>query len=414
MLSTFLQFRVFDDSGRRCHLDDIAVGLLEGDYPAVTHFLYRNSEREKIMLPWHAVTGIEWRHARINVKNFGAAKSVTDDSSPQEVLLKRDVLDALVLDLNRRLATRANDLLLEEENGKLLLKGADTSSLAILRRLSHRVFGSGPSRSPCDWKYIEFLRGAPHAVRNGAGYHMRIKRLPPGDIAGLCSSLPYLHAAELLTLLPDAVAAETLAAMMPDRQVQVFGELEDEQAVHLLARMKANDAVNLLRRLTVGSTTSLLKRLPKARSDKLVDLLRYPEATVGGIMTNDMVVLALDQTIREARLRLHERLKQTDFTHFLYVVESEASPVLRGTTSLPDLIVADDKRRLDEIMNIYVTTLDPLEPADSGAYRVLNSHLAAMPVIGREKQLLGIVTVDAAVMQVAPQSWTAQAPKIFS
>jgi magnesium transporter len=276
------------------------------------------------------------------------------------------------------------------------------------------LFGNGPSRAPYDWKYIEFLRGDPHAVGRGAGYHMRIKRLPSGDIAGLCSSLPYLHAAELLTLLPDAVAADTLAAMAADRQVQVFGELEDEQAVGLLARIKANDAVNLLRRLTVESTKRFLKRLPKARSEKLVELLRYPEATVGGIMTNDMVVLALDQTVREARLRLRERLKQTDFTHFLYVVESEANLLLRGTTSLQDLIVADDERRLHEIMNIYITTLDPLEPADVGAYRVLNSHLAAMPVIGREKQLLGIVTVDAAVMQVAPQSWTVQAPKIFS
>lgn len=414
VLSIFLQFRVFDDSGRRYNLDDIAVGLLESDYPAVTHLLYRNSQGEKMMLSWHAVTSIDWHHARINVNNFGAAQSVTDESSLQEVLLKRDVLDALVLDLNKRLATRANDLLLEEENGQLLLKGAETSSLAILRRLSRRLFGSGPSRSPCDWKYIEFLRGDPRAVRNGAGYHKRIKRLPPGEIAGLSSSLPYLHAAELLILLPDAVAADTLAAMMPERQVQVFGELEDEQAVRLLARMKANDAVSLLRRLTVESTKSLLKRLPKARSDKLVDLLRYPEATVGGIMSNDMVVLALDQTIREARLRLRERLKQTDFTHFLYVVENEASLMLQGTTSLQDLIVADDERRLEEIMNIYVTTLDPLGSADSGAYTVLTSHLAAMPVIGREKQLLGIVTVDAAVMRVAPQSWTTQAPKIFS
>jgi magnesium transporter len=194
----------------------------------------------------------------------------------------------------------------------------------------------------------------------------------------------------------------------------VLGEIEDDQAVRLLARMKANDAANLLRRLTVDSTKSFLKRLPKARGDKLVELLRYPEATVGGMMTNDMVVLPLDQTIREARLRLRERLRQTDFTHFLYVVESEASRLLRGTTTLQDLIVADDERTLHEIMNSYVTTLNPLEPADSGAYRVLNSHLAAMPVIGREKQLLGVVTVDAAVMQVAPQSWTTQAPKIFS
>jgi magnesium transporter len=414
MLSKLRYFCLLDDGGGRHALADIAVALLKRDYPTVTQFLYRNSAGEQMMLPWHVVKGIDWRHAQINVSSFDSAQSVTEESLRREVLLGRDVIDALVLDLHNRRVTRANDLWLEEENGKLLLKAADTSSLAILRRLSRGLFGSGPSHATYDWKYIEFLRGDPHAVRNGAGYHMRIKRLPPGDIAGLCSSLPYPHAAELLTLLPDAVAADTLAAMMPDRQVQVFGELEDEQSIRLLARMRANDAANLLRRLTVESTKSFLKRLPKARSEKLVDLLRYPEATVGGIMSNDMVTLTLDQTIREALLRLRERLKQTDFTHFLYVVESEASRLLRGTTSLQDLIVADDDRRLHEIMNIYVTTLDPLEPADAGAYRVLNSHLAAMPVMGREKQLLGIVTVDAAVMQVAPQSWTVQAPKIFS
>jgi magnesium transporter len=414
LLSTFLQFRVCDDGEGRYDLDDIAIALLESDYPTVTHFVYRNSERQHMMLPWHAVMSIDWPHSRIHVKNFAAAQPVTDGSLRQEVLLKRDVLDALVLDLFKRVATRANDLLLEEENGKLLLKAADTSSLAVLRRLSRRVFGRRPNRALCDWKYIEFLRGNPHAVRNGAGYHMRIKRLPPGEIAGLSSSLPYLHAAELLTLLPDEIAADTLTAMLPDRQVQVFGELEDEQAVRLLARMRANDAANLLRRLTVESTKSFLKRLPKARSEKLVELLRYPEETVGGIMTNDMVTLTLDQTVREALLRLRDHLKQTDFTHFLYVIESEASRLLRGTTTLQELIVADDESKVNEIMNIYVMTLNPLEPADAGAYRVLNSHLAAMPVIGREKQLLGIVTVDAAVMQVAPQSWTVQAPKIFS
>jgi hypothetical protein len=291
MLSKLRYFRLLDDGGRRHALADIAVALLKSDYPAVTQFLYRNSEGEQMMLPWHAVKCIDWRHAQINISSFDSAQSVTEKSLRREVLLQRDVIDALVLDLHNRRATRANDLWLEEENGKLLLKAADTSSLAILRRLSRGLFSRGPSRAPYDWKYIEFLRGDPHAVRNGAGYHMRIKRLPPGEIAGLSSSLPYLHAAELLTLLPDAVAADTLAVMMPDRQVQVFGELEDEQAVRLLAKMRANDAANLLRRLTVESTKNFLERLPKARSEKLLDLLRYPEATVGGIMSNDMVTL---------------------------------------------------------------------------------------------------------------------------
>ena len=251
MLSKLWYFRLLDDGGRRYALADIAIALLKSDYPVVTDLLYRNSDGEQMMLPWDAVKGIDWHHAQINVNSFDSAQSVTEESLRSVVLLTRDVIDALVLDLHNRRATRANDLWLKEENGKLLLKAADTSLLAILRRLSRGLFGGGPSRAAYDWKYIEFLRGDPHAVKTGAGYHMRIKRLPPGEIAGLCGSLPYLHAAELLTLLPDEIAADTLTAMLAERQVQVFGELEDEQAIRLLARMRANDAANLLRRLRV-------------------------------------------------------------------------------------------------------------------------------------------------------------------
>ncbi|MBV9958205.1 MAG: magnesium transporter, partial [Acidobacteria bacterium] len=59
-------------------------------------------------------------------------------------------------------------------------------------------------------------------------------------------------------------------------------------------------------------------------------------------------------------------------------------------------------------------TLSPLDPARAASYKLLNSHLAAMPVTGREGKLLGLLTVDAAVAQVAPRNWTSQAPRIFS
>ena len=45
---------------------------------------------------------------------------------------------------------------------------------------------------------------------------------------------------------------------------------------------------------------------------------------------------------------------------------------------------------------------------------MIDSHLAALPVVGEEGQLLGVVTVDAAVAQVAPRSWNEQAPRVFS
>ena len=79
------------------------------------------------------------------------------------------------------------------------------------------------------------------------------------------------------------------------------------------------------------------------RGDALVELLRYPQDTVGGIMTNDVVTLNANLTIREARLTLRDRLRQADFTHFIYVVENDATLVLHGMTRLRDLVVAEDE-----------------------------------------------------------------------
>jgi hypothetical protein len=37
-----------------------------------------------------------------------------------------------------------------------------------------------------------------------------------------------------------------------------------------------------------------------------------------------------------------------------------------------------------------------------------------VPVVGEDGRLLGAVTVDAAMAQLAPPSWVAQAPRVFS
>ena len=107
-------------------------------------------------------------------------------------------------------------------------------------------------------------------------------------------------------------------------------------------------------------------------------------------------------------------LKDPDFVFLIYIVADEESRRLRGLISIRNLITADDDKRLEEIMDPYLTTLDPLAAAGEAAYRVIDSHMAALPVVGEEGQLLGVVTVDAAVAQVAPPSWSTQAPRVFS
>ena len=426
MLSILRRFALQDGRGQRARVVDFVLGSLDDDHPAVTGLRFRHpTDGREWALAWDRLKSIDWPGQRFHVASFDEAGPVpeTADSAQSpakgvaEVLLRRDILDALVLDLENRRATRANDLELhfEDEDRSLRLVGVDFSVVAVLRRLSRGRVGRRLVRSKIhDWKYVEFLRGDPAAVGAGAGYQRRITRLPAGEIARLVDALPYLHAAELLTLLPDPLAADTLEAMSAQRQLQVFEELSQDQGCALLALMAPDLAADLVGRLHTEDARKFLDCLGPEHSARIVELLRYPEDTVGSMMTNDVLSVPVSFTVGEARETLRERLREPDFISFIYAVDDEKDRRLRGVVTLRKLITSEESARIADVMNPYVVTIHALDHARAAAHRVLNSHLVALPVVGREGRLLGAVTIDGAVMLVAPSRWSAQAPRIFS
>jgi Mg/Co/Ni transporter MgtE len=223
-----------------------------------------------------------------------------------------------------------------------------------------------------------------------------------------------LHAAELLTLMPDPPAADTLEAMSPERQLQVFEELDPDQAARLLALMAPELATDLLGRLTPADARRHLERLPDDRRQRLIELLRYPDDTAGGIMTNALVLAPADITVGQARHALRAQLAEPDFVYYVYVVDSLSTRRLQGVLTLRELVLADDATRLAQIMRPHVTAAYPLEPALAVARRVADNNLAALPVVAQDGRLLGAVTADAAVAQIVPATWREQAPRVFS
>lgn len=413
LFSRLRRFKLTDNQGRRAKLIDFIVALPSEGYPPVTHLLFRHTSRSLEILPWNAVVSLDHSALQITVMDIEASELAPREALRKRVLLS-DIDDALVLDLNHHRATRANGLLLKEENGMLLLCGIDTSLSAILRRLTGGRFSYVPETTVRDWTTIEYLRGDPQAIKANLPYRHQITQLPAGEIALLSNQLPYLHAAELLTLLPEALAINTLEAMTTRRQLQVFEELDDERALCLLGIMAPDLAADLLGALQTETMQGYLDRLPKIQSERIVELLCFPEHTVGGIMTNDIVFAPMRLTIAEARQKLRERLKEPDFVYLIFIVDDEKSKKQLGIVPLRDLLTADDDKTLGEIMDTKVPKLASLGSAEKAAFKVIESQLAALPVVGPEGQLLGAVTVDAAVLQAAPQAWGAQAPRIFS
>ena len=412
MLSELLHFRVVDAQGETTRLSDMAIGELDTDYPLVTHLISHKDHNNKSVLPWGAVKKIDKTQRQIHVEKSGRARA--GNSVEQAVHLRRDVLDALIIDLQNRRVTLANDLWLEEKSGELRLSAVDTSARAILRRLVRGRYQETNRHNLFDWKYVEFLRGDPQAVQAGAGYHRRIVRLPPGEIAHLTSSMPYLHAAELLELVPEQLAADIMEVMAPERQLQVFEELADKRALQVLTHMAPDLAADIVGRLDIKLAQHYLNALPKKPGERIVDLLKYPENTAGSIMTNDMVTVPVNLTVGKARSVLREQLKEPDFVYFVYAIEERPPHKLRGVLSLRQFLTVEDDEAIEEIMNPYIIALSPFDSSISAAHKLLNSQLAALPVVGKEGQLIGTVTIDAAVSQVAPRNWRAQAPKVFS
>lgn len=414
MLSELRRHRLVDRRGERARLVDLAVDLSTGDYPLVRRVLFSGRKGRPMQLPWEAVESVDRRHQRIRVADLSASRAAPPESLRSAVLLRRDVLDAMLLDVSRRYTMRANDLWLRYDNHQLWLSAADISPWAVFRRLGRGLLGRGAERRLVDWRDIEFLRGDPRAALAGGDYHRRIARLAPSAIARLAEDLPYHHAAELLTLLPDPVAADTLEAMGPERQLQVFDDLDEDQAARLLVLMAPDLAADLLGQLDLDGARRHLHRLPEAVAERIIDLLRYPEGTAGGIMTNDVVVVPPWLSVRQARAALHEQLATPDFVYYVYVVDDLPSRVLRGVITLRDLLVRDEEATLDGFMRRDIVAIDPLESALVAARRLVEEHLAALPVVARDGRLLGGITVDAAVALLMPATLREQIPRVFS
>src|SRR5688572_6903564 len=108
MLSQLLRCNLFDSQGGHAKLIDLSVDVLDGDYPPVTGFYFLDSRKEKRFVAAASVQEIDRRRCRIKVSSLREGVPEASDSIAQKVLLKVNILDALILDLQNRRATRAN------------------------------------------------------------------------------------------------------------------------------------------------------------------------------------------------------------------------------------------------------------------------------------------------------------------
>jgi magnesium transporter len=414
-LSRCIGLPVRDPSGEPLgSIADLIVAI-GGKYPPVTGLVAR-TDRRRIFIPWRDVAAFDNAGARLRVRTIDVGKFQQRDN---EILLKADLLDKQIVDIEGRKVIRVNDVSLDNVEGRLRLVAVDVGAAGLLRRLGieggFRTIARNlrlpvPERY-IDWEDVDPLDSTIASVRLRVP-HRRLAQLHPADLADILEDLAPRDRAGVLASLDDESLADAVEEMDPDSQVDILEDLTPERAADILEEMSPDDAADLVADLDQETRDEILALMEKDEADEVQELLGYPEDSAGGIMTTEYIALDEHLTTGEAIDRLRELEPDAETIYYVYVTTEEGQ--LAGVVSLRDLIVAKPDTPIREAMIREPVAVAVTADQDEVAEVVAHYNLLAVPVVDEQNVLMGIVTVDDAIDTVIPTAWKRRLPRVFT
>ena len=218
----------------------------------------------------------------------------------------------------------------------------------------------------------------------------------PSDIAGLFEDLEEKQIPLMFRLLTKEQAAETFVEMEPDAQELLIRGFSDNELKDVLDELYVDDAADLVEEMPANVVKRILKAADPEMRSSINQILRYPEASAGSIMTTEYVSLRPSMTVEEAILRIRRQGVDKETIYTCYVTAKDRT--LQGIVTVKDLLLAeDDEMKIEDLMitnMIFVTTQTDQEDV---ARMFSKYNFLALPVVDGEGRMVGIVTFDDAM-----------------
>ncbi len=134
--------------------------------------------------------------------------------------------------------------------------------------------------------------------------------------------------------------------------------------------------------------------IQKSKANQIQKLLSYPKETVGSIMSPLFVILDPEWKVEKALIFVHSFAQKVKSINYLYVVDKKR--FLLGVLSLRELILASKGRKVNKVMHTQLFKVRVDEDQEKAARTIVENNLAALPVVDKRNQLIGIVTREIA------------------
>ncbi|MDR2952427.1 MAG: magnesium transporter [Treponema sp.] len=222
------------------------------------------------------------------------------------------------------------------------------------------------------------------------------------DIAELFEGLDKEKIIQLFRILPKAIASDVFAYADSDQQQIIIEALTDTEIGEIMNKLFVDDAVDFLEEMPANVVKRALQNAQSEKRKIINQILQYPEDSAGSIMTTEYVDLREDATVREAfdDIRSTGVNKETIYT--CYVIRRDR--LLVGVVSAKTLMLSRPHERIGDIMDTNLVFAQTTDDQEAIADLFQKYDLLAMPVVDKERRLVGIITVDDIVEVIVEES----------
>ena len=232
-----------------------------------------------------------------------------------------------------------------------------------------------------------------------------VDNLEPFQIAEVIEELSKSDQIILFRLLPRELAKEAFKHLSHDEQEDIIEGLA----------ANVNKVTGLLNDLDPDDRTAFFEELPGEVSQRLIHLLSaeerkitlqllgYPEESIGRLMTPEYVAIKPYFTVQQALEHIRHFGHDSETLNVIYIVNDQWQ--LIDDIRIKEIILASPEQMISEISDNRFVALNAYDDQEVAVKVFQDNDRVALPVVSTDGTLLGIVTFDD-VMDIAEEEST--------
>jgi len=231
------------------------------------------------------------------------------------------------------------------------------------------------------------------------------------EIAELVETLPKPDDLLFFRFLSQSDATDTFEYLSTEKQQELIEALakEKDRLIALLNDLSPDDRTALLEELPGPVAQRLLQFLTPDERKVAVQLLGYPEDSIGRLMTTEYLKVQPEWTVQLTLEYIRRNGRDSETLNVLYVVDQHQRLV--DDIGIRAILLAEPFLQIRDLMDERFIALKATDDQETAVQVFQDYDRTALPVTDSKGALLGIVTIDD-VMDVAEEEATEDFHKI--